>query len=130
MTASVEIRLMSEASYAKKRTYIEGLCKKYDLMLTDRVMHMPTPQDFSHPLMQSYMDSVETVTGKRPAGFVSLAASDAPHFAEHGIPCIISCPAGGGHHGPAEWIDRESFLQFVPILHDYLDKVARIQHGS
>jgi succinyl-diaminopimelate desuccinylase len=127
MVASVEIRLVSKASYTKNRAYIEKLCKKYDLSIAERALHKLLEQDISKPLMQSYMDSVETVTSRRPAGFISLAGSDAPHFAEYDIPCIISCPTGGGHHGSSEWIDRDSFLQFVPILHNYLDKVARIQ---
>lgn len=125
MIAGVEMRIISSESLAKRKAYIETLCQKYGVTIRERATTLPTPQDITHPLLQSFMDSVETVTGRRPEAFISLAASDAPYYKKYDIPCIISCPKGGRHHSEEEWLDRESFTQFVPILKDYLDKTAR-----
>jgi di/tripeptidase len=32
---------------------------------------------------------------------------------------------GGAHHSPTEWVSKESLEQFVPIMRNFLDSVAR-----
>lgn len=125
MWAGMDIRYLNDKNLAKSRKIIDDLCNKHDLTFKEIVLAAPVPTDIKEPLIQEYMDSVETVTGKRPENFVSCAGSDAPCFMEAGIPCIVSCCEGWDHHTNKEWISRKSFLQFVPILRDYLDRVAR-----
>lgn len=125
MIACVEIRLMHDDSYTRKLAVISKICKKYDINYEEHHFCAPIHTDLNNPLIQAFMDSTEAITGKRPQGFTSHGQSDAKHFAPFGIPSIISCPEGGGHHSEEEWISRKSFLQFVPILHDYVNKVAK-----
>jgi succinyl-diaminopimelate desuccinylase len=124
MTAACEIRVISDERYAEVHRLIDTICQHHDVTYKERVYGPPVTTDLTNPLVQSYMDSVERVTGKRPAGAVSMAASDAIYINNAGIPCIISCPEGGKHHSVDEWISHESFLHFVPILHDFLQKTA------
>jgi acetylornithine deacetylase/succinyl-diaminopimelate desuccinylase-like protein len=125
MTASIDVRFMSEGNMLAKRKLIETICKKYDITMREVNFALPAVTDLNHPLTKHYLDSVEKITGRRPGEFISCAGSDAPYFQRKGINCVVSCCEGGGHHTKNEWIGRESFAQFVPILHDYLDKTAR-----
>lgn len=125
MTASIDVRFMSEENLQAKRQLIEGICKKYGIAIQEVTLARPAISNLGLPLIQHYMDSVEKITGRRPAEFISCAGSDAPYFQRNGIECVVSCCEGGGHHTKNEWIGRKSFAQFVPILRDYLDTAAR-----
>jgi succinyl-diaminopimelate desuccinylase len=41
-------------------------------------------------------------------------ASDAASFIEAGIPAVEFGPAGGGHHGPEEWVSLQEFVRSLP----------------
>ncbi|MGH7157488.1 MAG: M20 family metallopeptidase [Candidatus Saccharimonadales bacterium] len=125
MLASIEIRYTSQQRLDALRKIIARLCKKHGLTIQERALGPLVLTDLSHPLVSPYLDSVEKITGPRPQPFTSCAATDAPYFFAEGINCIISCCEGGLHHSEDEWISRKSFLQFVPILRDYLDRVAK-----
>lgn len=125
VTAGVEIRLASEDGYHRSRALVDQICQEHDLTYQDRAFSLPNHTDIQHPHIQSYSDSVEKITGKRPTGFVSCGQSDLPYFAAIGTTCIVTCPDGGKHHSEEEWISHESFLNFIPILHDYLEKTAK-----
>lgn len=125
MMASVEIRYMSRDSLQIQQKVIADLCKKYDLTFVEDTLCSAVATDLDHPLVAQYMASVEKVTGRKPSAITSYGGSDAPPFYDVGINCILSCCEGGGHHTDHEWISRKSFLQFVPILHEFLRSVAR-----
>jgi succinyl-diaminopimelate desuccinylase len=127
MTAAVEIRYLNNQSLELQQKIVRDLCVKYDLLFTERILCSSVLTDLDHPLVREYLQSVETITGKRPAGFISCAGSDAPPFYDAGITCILSCCKGGGHHSENEWISLASFMQFVPILHTFLKKTALIE---
>ena len=122
MTARVEIRVMDEKVVPRYRRLIEELCRTHKLTYKDRSNIPCIRTDLTDPRVAEFMDSIEAVTGKRPKGYVSGGQSDAPYFVAAGIPCILTCPEGGGHHSEEEWISKTSFLQFVPILKDYLHR--------
>lgn len=126
MMAKVEIRLVDESSYEKNKKVIDTLCAKHGLSHTTYSLVQPARPIIDHPLVDIFKDAVERVTGKRPEDYISLGGSDAPYYTDAGIPCILSCPIAGGHHSPNEWVDRESFLQFLPILHEFLAKTAKV----
>ncbi len=125
MEALVEIRYLNKETLDKNHAMVREICKKYGLSFREEVTCSAVITDLAHPLVQAYMDSVEAVIGKRPPEHISFAASDAPYFFDVGINCIISCCDGAGHHGDEEWISRESFLQFVPILRHFLDSTCQ-----
>lgn len=125
MVAGVDIRYLSAASLRQKQTIVKDICKRHDVTLKQLVLARPVATNLKHPLVGEYLESVAAVTGRQPQHFISSAGTDAPYFANVGINCIISCCEGGGHHTGAEWISRKSFLQYVPILHDYVTRVAK-----
>lgn len=127
ITAAVEIRYLNKQTLKTQQNMIKDLCKKYDLGFREEVLCSSVLTDLTHPLVKKYLESVEAVTGKRPEGIISCAGSDAPPYYDVGITCILSCCSGGGHHSENEWIDLDSFLQFVPILHTFLENTARIK---
>jgi succinyl-diaminopimelate desuccinylase len=130
MRAGVEIRLAADDSLTNNQLIIKQICQKYGLTYEDRTHKQPHKTDLQHPLVAAFADSIEIITGIKPEGCVSYAASDAPYFAEGGIPSVVTRPVGGNLHGPGEWISRRSFLQLAPILHDYLETVAKTSLSS
>jgi acetylornithine deacetylase/succinyl-diaminopimelate desuccinylase-like protein len=123
MMASVEIRYMSQKTLRVQQKVVADLCKRYDLTFNEDTLCSAVTTDINHPLVAKYMASVEQITGKRPQPITSYGGSDAPPFYDAGINCILSCCEGGGHHTDQEWISRKSFLQFVPILREFLESV-------
>lgn len=130
MIAGMDIRYLNDKNLAEKKKLINYICKKYDLTYREYTIAAPVITDLELPLIKTYLDSVEKVTGKQPGEFISCAGTDAPFFAQKDIPCIISCCQGGGHHTEYEWISRKSFLQFVPILRTYLDATCRSNRST
>jgi succinyl-diaminopimelate desuccinylase len=47
-------------------------------------------------------------------------ASDAAAFIEAGIPAVEFGPAGGGHHGPEEWVSVSSLARYRRALGDFV----------
>ena len=47
-------------------------------------------------------------------------ASDAAAFIEAGIPAVEFGPAGGGHHGPEEWVSIASLARYRRALADFV----------
>jgi len=125
MVANVEIRLSNAESYPKATKLVRELCEKHNVTSADFFLAEPAWPITDDPLVQEYCQSVKKITGRMPEGVTSLGGSDANFYTSVGIPCILSCPKGGDHHSGTEWVDKTSLEQFVPILRDYLDKVAR-----
>jgi succinyl-diaminopimelate desuccinylase len=64
-------------------------------------------------------------------------ASDAISFIEAGVPAVEFGPAGGGHHGPEEWVSisslkqyRQALGEFVTNLPGWLARAAQRESGS
>jgi succinyl-diaminopimelate desuccinylase len=51
-------------------------------------------------------------------------ASDAISFLEAGVPAVEFGPAGGGHHGPEEWVSIESLARYRKALVDFVELVG------
>jgi succinyl-diaminopimelate desuccinylase len=47
-------------------------------------------------------------------------ASDAVSFIQAGIPAVEFGPAGGGHHGPEEWVSLQSLARYRRTLSDFI----------
>jgi succinyl-diaminopimelate desuccinylase len=47
-------------------------------------------------------------------------ASDAVSFTQAGIPAVEFGPAGGGHHGPDEWVSVQSLARYRRTLSDFV----------
>ncbi|HSX35212.1 MAG TPA: M20 family metallopeptidase [Candidatus Saccharimonadales bacterium] len=125
MVANVEVRLTNEDSYPRAIKLLDELCAKYGLARETYTDLVPIRPKLDSPLVDAYRESVKAVTGRAPKGAISLGGSDAIFYTSVGIPCVLSCPLGGAHHSPTEWVSKESLEQFVPIMRNFLDSVAR-----
>jgi succinyl-diaminopimelate desuccinylase len=57
-------------------------------------------------------------------------ASDAISFLEAGVPAVECGPAGGGHHGPEEWVSIRSLGEYRKALVEFVTLLpARIESG-
>lgn len=124
MTASLEIRIISLESKKRYMDEIQEICRRHNVELEERALGLPMKTDLQNPWVQTYCDSVTRVIGRAPQPVKSFGGTDGPYFTREGIPVIVSCCEGGGHHGGEEWISKTSFERFVPILHDFLDRAA------
>jgi succinyl-diaminopimelate desuccinylase len=125
MVSHLEIRFMNSESLNNLREIIDEICSRHGLVYRNRAIFMPVVTDLRDAYVESYSQSVQDITHHHSNGVISYGGSDSTFFSELGIPCIISCPEGGKHHSSDEWIDTKSYLQFVPILRSFLDRVAK-----
>lgn len=66
-----------------------------------------------------FINVTESVIG-RPAHLIKVAGgSDARFFRHFGIPVMLSRPMVGNIHGPDEWIDIKSMLDYYSICEGY-----------
>jgi succinyl-diaminopimelate desuccinylase len=69
--------------------------------------------------VQLLRDAVRALDGGDAPAVGRDGASDAVVFLERGIPAIEFGPAGGGHHGPEEYVDIESLDRYRRILAEF-----------
>jgi succinyl-diaminopimelate desuccinylase len=70
----------------------------------------------------------EAVTGGNPQECLTVGrdgASDAISFLEAGVPAVEFGPIGGGHHGPEEWVSRESLERYRTALVDFVELIPK-----
>jgi succinyl-diaminopimelate desuccinylase len=70
---------------------------------------------------QEFLKATESVLGRKPSLARVAGGSDARFFRQHGIPVMLSRPIVGNLHGPDEWIDIESMVQYYRICEAYLN---------
>ncbi len=122
--ATLDVRFISDESHEKTSKAILSLCEKYGAAVEVRNFFPPLKHDLENVYFSKFIASVESVRNNLHTDTLSYGASSAVHLVPLGIPCIVTQPTGGDRHGPDEWIDIGSFLQTVPILEEYLTKVA------
>ena len=122
--AVLDIRVMGPDELAAAERDVAEICRRHDADLELLVLFPPVQHDLTDPLLAGFAASVEQVTGVRCGPTLSYGSSDAAQFAVYGIPCALTRPAGGGHHADDEWVDATGLAQLVPVLRDYLDRVA------
>ncbi len=78
----------------------------------------------SVPRRDPYVRGLSEAVGRAISGEVLSVgrdgASDAASFIEAGIPAVEFGPAGGGHHGPDEWVSLRSLAEYRRALVDFV----------
>jgi succinyl-diaminopimelate desuccinylase len=85
-------------------------------------IHPPVTVERSNPYVRALRDAVAR---SAPPGQETLSvgrdgASDAASFIEAGIPAVEFGAAGGGHHGPDEWVSLSSLARYRGALGDFV----------
>ena len=76
------------------------------------------------PYVRTLSDAVARAISSEVMSVGRDGASDAASFIEAGIPAVEFGPAGGGHHGPEEWVSLASLGQYRRALADFVRAVG------
>jgi succinyl-diaminopimelate desuccinylase len=100
-----------------------------DVVVTRTFIHPPAQVSPSNTYVRALRDAVGRSVQGEAMSVGRDGASDAISFLQAGIPAVEFGPAGGGHHGPDEWVSiaslsryREALTDFVRALPDWLDR--------
>src|SRR5215217_4767211 len=74
----------------------------------------------SNPYVLALVDAVGRLTKGESMSIGRDGASDAVSFLQAGIPAVEFGPAGGGHHGPEEWVSISSLARYRQALCDFV----------
>jgi acetylornithine deacetylase/succinyl-diaminopimelate desuccinylase-like protein len=124
-TASLDMRFSTPEDLARVVAATTDIATKYGLSLQTEVVGDPVVTNPDNDYMAAYADCVAEVVGKRSDWVISNASHDGRWFAPIGVQCATSYPMGGGHHGPDEWITKDSLRQMQDIFVNYLKKTAK-----
>ncbi len=104
---------------------IEHIRKDFP-QITTKVLASGSHRDDSLdiPQIASFIDSAAEF-GINLTPTVSHGSSDARFFYQHGIPSIVACPIGDGHHTDHERIQKQGLFTYYDILKDWIEKEAR-----
>lgn len=123
--AELDIRLVNNEDREELFETIQAICRKYSLEIIVTTQGPTVSFDLKDPVIAPFVSLISEVAGVTVQGSRTMGSNDARFFVPHNIPCISVYPAGGGHHGPNEWIDQTAFHQFKEILQRYLDQMAK-----
>lgn len=118
--AAIDIRFAKVEDEVYLKQKITEICANYGLDLRTEIYSASSVNNPDVPLLSAYADSIQRITGKKPAQTFSYAQADARHFCEVGIPCAITRPPGGGHHGAEEWVSKQALHDLVAVTVDYI----------
>ena len=87
-----------------------------------------------NPYVHALSEAVARATSGEVMSVGRDGASDAASFIEAGIPAVEFGPAGGGHHGPDEWVSLSSLASYRRALADFVralpDWLAQSRSGA
>jgi succinyl-diaminopimelate desuccinylase len=94
-------------------------------------LHPPVTVSRANLYVQGLREAVSRATRGEVMSVGRDGASDAASFIEAGIPAVEFGPAGGGHHGPDEWVSISSLQRYRRALADFvLALPARLAQGA
>ncbi len=128
--AGVDIRTLDHGETSRVKKIIAGLCEKYGATWEPFVEFAALSHNMDEPHMQAFAESVKEHTGVISEGVLSHAVSDANHFVDRGLACIVTYPIGGGHHSEEEWIDAKSLDDIPLVVTSYLQKMATLKNEA
>jgi succinyl-diaminopimelate desuccinylase len=83
-------------------------------------LHPPVTVSRTNPYVQGLREAVSRATRGEVMSVGRDGASDAASFIEAGIPAVEFGPAGGGHHGPDEWVSISSLQRYRGALGEFV----------
>jgi succinyl-diaminopimelate desuccinylase len=92
-----------------------------EIDVTRTFIHPPVAVSRTDPFVRALRDAVSRALPDRETLSVGRdGASDAASFIGAGIPAVEFGPAGGGHHGPDEWVSVSSLAKYRRALGDFV----------
>jgi succinyl-diaminopimelate desuccinylase len=96
-----------------------------DIQITKTFVHRPAIVSRSNPYVRMLCDAVRRSVEGEPLSVGRDGASDAVSFLDAGVPAVEFGPAGGGHHGPDEWVSISSLARYRRALVDFVEALGR-----
>jgi succinyl-diaminopimelate desuccinylase len=95
-------------------------------------IHPPVTVSATNPYIRALSEAVSRARPERETLSVGRdGASDAVSFIQAGIPAVEFGPAGGGHHGPDEWVSLASLSLYRQALGVFVRRLpAWLAHGE
>ncbi|MCW3063978.1 MAG: peptidase [Solirubrobacterales bacterium] len=100
-----------------------------DVEVTRTFIYPPAQVSPANPYVRALRDAAARSVEGEAMSVGRDGASDAIAFLRAGIPAVEFGPAGGGHHGPDEWVSlvsltryRQALTDFVRALPDWLER--------
>ncbi len=94
-----------------------------EIDVTRTFLHPPVTVSRANPYVQGLREAVSRATRGEVMSVGRDGASDAASFIEAGIPAVEFGPAGGGHHGPEEWVSVASLQRYRRALGEFVRAV-------
>jgi succinyl-diaminopimelate desuccinylase len=91
-----------------------------DVTVTSTLTRAPAHVARTNPYVRALRDALGRTLDDEPLSVGRDGASDAISFLEAGIPAVEFGPAGGGHHGPEEWVSLRSLRRYREALGDFV----------
>src|SRR5918997_6569044 len=87
-----------------------------DMQVMKTFTRVPAHVSRSNPYVTALVSAVGRLTSGESMSVGRDGASDAVSFQQAGIPAVEFGPAGGGHHGPEEWVSLGSLTEYRKAL--------------
>jgi succinyl-diaminopimelate desuccinylase len=91
-----------------------------DIEVVKTFTRVPADVPRSNPYVIALVAAVGRLTEGESMSVGRDGASDAVAFLQAGIPAVEFGPAGGGHHGPDEWVSISSLARYRQALCDFV----------
>jgi succinyl-diaminopimelate desuccinylase len=91
-----------------------------DIQVTRTFIFPPVAVPRTDPYVRVLRDAVSRSIDGEALSVGRDGASDATAFLAAGIPAVEFGPAGGGHHGPDEWVSVSSLATYRQALGDFV----------
>ncbi|MGA9860206.1 MAG: M20/M25/M40 family metallo-hydrolase [Solirubrobacteraceae bacterium] len=96
-----------------------------EIDVTRTFIHPPVMVARNNPYVQGLREAVSRTTSGEVMSVGRDGASDAASFIEAGIPAVEFGPAGGGHHGPEEWVSVASLQRYRVALGEFVRAIPQ-----
>jgi succinyl-diaminopimelate desuccinylase len=90
-----------------------------DIEVVRTFTRVPAYVPRSNPYVVALVAAVGRLTSGECMSVGRDGASDAVSFLKAGVPSVEFGPAGGGHHGPEEWVSISSLAHYRQALVDF-----------
>lgn len=124
-TASVDIRAFTLAELQGAEQSIRSMAENHSVAVSKIVDGRPLALDMENSRVQAALTVLKQFRGNANTFSKSFGATDGRWFSQHDIPCLIVRPAGGGIHGPDEWMLRSDLPKFYSFLRQLTEVVAQ-----
>ncbi len=121
---TLDIRYSDKTDLKRVKQALNELLERYNGEITEMLEGDDYQLDTSHPDVKEFLQRYEEHHGGAIELVKAHGSSDARFLAAKGIPVIMLRPDGGGAHGDAEWVSKNSTKKFYELLKDYVRTIA------